>query len=234
MSDDSDRDMAKAALLKAIAEARASDPLIAAKIAGQQVLHNLMAGLKDERGVHVETLLTGLGALAGFACQMGVRANARLAGVAPPFTVVSSVDGRRFYFGDAINGPLLEDRYSVWSLCAGAAQHLGAELPDVMEIVEHVAHTVGRSDFGESRFPGQGQAKDKPAAYVRHAWPWVVQILVELGVEPAQWHVALALAAQEAVILAKAAIPPTWAVQIVMEAAVPMSKVDPAEVGLLA
>lgn len=38
-----------------------------------------MAGLKNEKGVHIESLLCALGALAGYSCQAAVRAQAHSA-----------------------------------------------------------------------------------------------------------------------------------------------------------
>jgi hypothetical protein len=48
----------------------------------------------------------------------------------------------------------LENQHSVWALVAGMAGHLGStSLPDVVEIVQHVAETVGGETFGIPRTP---------------------------------------------------------------------------------
>lgn len=234
MPDETTIDPAKASLLKALAEQRSADPLVGAKIAGKEILTRLLNGMKSERGVHVESLLTALGAIAGFACQMGVRAESETKGVAPPFTVVTTSDGRNLYYGDALNAPLAEGRYSIWSLCAGAAQHLGAQLPDVREIFQHATASAGTPAFGTPRFPGEGRAGDLPINYVRAIWPSVRTILAELCFGPSEWPIAAGLAAQEAILMAKATIDPGAAVKIVMESAIPMSKIDPREVGAAA
>lgn len=61
-------DPQQAALLRAIEERRKTDPLVGAKIAAQEVFQRLLKGLADDRGVHAETLLAALGALAGYSC----------------------------------------------------------------------------------------------------------------------------------------------------------------------
>ena len=155
----------EAALLETIAEQRAADPLIAPKIAGKEILHRLLKGIQSERGVHIESLLTILGALAGFSCQMAIRRECGLRGSKPPFVEVKGQDGQTFYFGDELNGPLAQERHAIWSLSAGMAHQLGAGLPDV--------------------------------------------------------------AVQQAIAMAKDVIDPGAAVKIVMESAIPMSKVDP-------
>lgn len=59
-----------AALRRVIEEREASEPLLGPKTAGKVLLERLLALMKEERGVHVESLATALGALAGRSCQM--------------------------------------------------------------------------------------------------------------------------------------------------------------------
>jgi hypothetical protein len=232
MTDETTIQQALASLLKAIEERRAEDPLIGAKIAGKQILTNVLGGMKTERGVHVESFLTALGAIAGFACQMGLRAEAEAKGEKPALVIVKGADGRVFYFGDPLNARVAESRYSVWSLCAGMAQHLGGEILDVNEIFAHVVRTVGSSDFGKPRFPGAGSAGDLPANYVRMIWPMARRILGDLRIDPSEWHIGAGLAGQQAIEMTKDTIDPGEALKIVMESAIPMSKLDPREVGI--
>ena len=221
------------AMLRTIADRRADDPLIGAKVAGKDVFHHLMRILNDERGVHAETLLTALGALAGFSCQMGIRAEYASRPDDPlPFHVLTGADGRIFYFGDALNTPLAESRYSIWSLCAGTAQSFGATLPDLNEIYSHVAGTCGTSGFGVPRYPGEGRAGDLPINYIKAFWPILQPTVRTYCTSPSEWHIAYGLAIQDAIELAKTAIDPGAATKIVMESAIPMAKIDQREVGL--
>jgi hypothetical protein len=66
------------ALLEVIANGKASDPLIGAKVAGKEVLHRLIRAMTNEKGVQVESLFTALGALAGFSCQMASDRSAKI------------------------------------------------------------------------------------------------------------------------------------------------------------
>lgn len=223
---------ATAALLDTIARQRASDPLIGAKMAGKEILPVAMAAARKERGVHVESLFAALGALAGFSCQMAIRAQFASRPSEPlPFHVVSAADGRAFYFGDALNAPLAESQYSIWSLSAGKAQTLGATLPDVTDIFAHVSRTVGTADFGVPRFPGEFRAAALPVDYLKALWPTVRATVGKYCGEPSEWPIAIGLAIQEAIEAAKQAIDPGAAVTIVMESAIPMSKLDPQEIG---
>ena len=63
--------------------------------------------------------------------------------------------GRRYYFGDRINGYPVQQRgeyaYPLWSLVAGAALKAGLaekDLPDVVEMFDHISKSVGTPDFG--------------------------------------------------------------------------------------
>ena len=128
-----------------------ADAFTGARKASREVLGLVMSSLKDQRGIHLESLFCALGALAGRACQESVRARARAAGRPPDadFEVVTTQDGKRYWFGDALNRPLAEDRVSIWSLVAGAAAHDGArQLPDVREMFAYQARVLGSDQFG--------------------------------------------------------------------------------------
>ena len=221
---------ADAAVLRAIQQGRSSDPTIGAKFAGKEVFLRIANALRkdDPRGVHSETLVCALGALAGYACQASLRAQALNAGKGAnsAFNVVKTKDGKEYFFGDEINRLLAEDKLSVWSVAAGAAQHAGAKaLPDLNEIFKHTAASIGSNAFGIVRYPGTGAAKEPPIAYLRALWPVLLQPLRELTGDPRLWPLAYALAIQQAIELSKDSLGPEAALIIAMEAAVPMSKV---------
>jgi hypothetical protein len=229
-----DADPSTAALHKAVAERKKRDPLAGLKIGGKEVTQRLIRSLRDEKGVHIETLLTILGALAGFSCQMSIReeltqqSGERLTN--QPFLVVSGADGKNYYFGDALNRPLAESQWSIWALSVGAAQHMGSSaLPDINDIFRHVSETVGSDRFGIPRVPESHQASDLPINFVKMNWPKMLPLVAEFCDRPAQWPVLLGIAIQQALYLGKGIIDPSLAVSIVMESAVPMSKIDAAE-----
>ncbi len=220
---------AEAALLAHIAEQSKTDPLIGAKLGSREVTQRLIAGLKTERGVHVDSMLCVLGALAGHACQAAVRAQAVAQGLPEEalFTTVRTADGKTLFFGDHLNKPLAEDRYSVWAIAAGGAQEAGCEtFPDLNAIFQHVAQDAGSENFGVPRVPEQHQAHDLPLNYLRIIWPALLPLFEKFCPDRTQWPIMLALSAQEVIVMAKDAIDPALALTIVMESAVPMSKVD--------
>jgi len=219
---------AEDALLSQIAERSKVDPLIGAKIGSKEITQRLLAGMKTDRGVHIESLLCALGAIAGYACQASVRATALSRGMVETglFVTVATKDGKTYYFGDELNKPLAESKHSVWGLSAGAAQKAGCtKLLDVQEIFKHASETVGSIDFGKPRVPAEHVPHDSPLNYVK-LWAVLVPTIKKFCPDPEQWPVLMGLSIQEVIEMAKNVIDPCLALQIVMESAIPMSKVE--------
>src|SRR4051812_17326786 len=169
-----------AALINAIRERGKEDPLVGAKLGSKEIFQRLLDGMKDSKGVHVESLFCALGALAGYACQANLRAQAIARGMDPdaPFQVARTSDGKSYYFGDPLNSALAEGKLSVWSLAAGAAQHNGAKsLPDINEIFQRTASNVGTEKFGIPHLIEGHAAGDLPAAYLRNLWPLLLPVV---------------------------------------------------------
>ncbi|MBC7755966.1 MAG: hypothetical protein H7Z20_04830, partial [Bdellovibrio sp.] len=129
-----------AAVHRAIADQKKDDPLIGVKIGAKEINHRIIEALKkvDSKGVHVGSLLTILGSLAGYSCQMVARIKLGELAKDNKVTdvdlvhVVGTADKKKFFYGDSINKPLAKDKYSIWSMAAGAAQHNGCkEFPDI-------------------------------------------------------------------------------------------------------
>jgi hypothetical protein len=199
-----------------------------ARRAGREVLGLVMAALRDARGIHLESLYCALGALAGRACQDSVRARALAEGKAADahFTVATTADGRRYFFGDALNQPLAEDRLSIWSLVAGAAAHDGArQLPRLEDLFEHTAAALGGESFGVPRLPQTHPVHANPLDYADRLWPQVRPVLAEFAGEPRLWPVAMGLAIQELMAQTRGRVSPELVARIVMESAIPVSKV---------
>jgi hypothetical protein len=217
------------ALLRQIAERSKTDPLIGAKIGSKEVTQRLIVAMKDERGVHVESLLCALGALAGYACQASVRAQALAAGRAETslLTTVGTKDGKTYFFGDNLNKPLAESRYSVWGIAAGGAQQAGcSSFPDLADIFKHTSASVGGEAFGKPRMPAKNMPRDSPLNYVRSLWPTLKPLIVKFCPNPEHWPILLALSVQEVIVMGKAALDPCLSLRLVMEAAIPMSKIN--------
>jgi hypothetical protein len=209
----------EAALLHAIAERLPTDPLIGAKLGGKEI--------NTERGVHAESLLTALGALAGYACQASVRAAAVASGLPETAGLITvEANGQKFFFGDVLNKPLAESAHSVWAFAAGAAQEAGcASLLDFKEIFAHVAKSVGGDDFGKPRVTGHA-AQDTPLNFVRALWPALLPLVKKYCPDPERWPALYAVAVYDAIMAARGTLDPCLALRIVMESAIPMSKID--------
>jgi hypothetical protein len=222
--------MAAQALKETIRKKRKSDPLIGPKLGGRALAQSLISGLKDQRGVHIETLLCAVGSLAGYSVQASVRELLVKQGGEPEekvFVIANGSDGKKYFFGDALNKPLAEDQYSVWNLAAGVATHLGCQQPvKVEEIFKHVAATVGGPEFGIPRIPEGRRPGDPPSSWVKHAWPKALATVQDYCESPSEWPASFGIAIQEVMTQAKGVIDPCLALSIVMECAIPMSKVD--------
>jgi hypothetical protein len=118
---------------------------------------------------------------------------------------------------------------SVWQFVAGAAQSAGATaLPDLADIFAHTSKVVGSDQFGIPRLPAEHMPRIMPREAVNRYWP-TARSMIE-HTEAGLWPMWLAMAAARLIGEMKHACEPGFACSIVMEAAVPMSKIDPATV----
>jgi len=219
----------EAALLNLIAERLPTDPLIGARLGGKEIYERLLRGLKSERGVHAESLLTALGALAGYSCQASVRAAATARGLPETklLMTIETTNGQKFFYGEASNVALAQAPDSVWAFAAGAAQQAGcASLPDVKAIFEHVAKSLGGPEFGVPRIPAGHAPAESPLGFLRTLWPVLLPLVRKFCPDPIRWPALYGIALQNAIMAARHTLDPHLALTIAMESAVPMSKVD--------
>jgi len=200
-----------------------------------RVTDNLLVHLKAAYPVaQPETLLSAVGACAGFGCQMMVREAVRR-GLIPAkqaFVVVQTKDGGTYYYGDQLNQPLLEAQMSVWAQVAGAVQSLGKTPPDIHDIARFVASSLGGDAFGTLRVAPAHQPSEKPIESLRRQWPNVQTWLQETGFNPMFTGWYFGSAAQKLILESKETLDPVIAAEIVMESAVAMSKIDPKTIGV--
>ena len=205
------------------------DPYLGAKAAGREIYMHVRAALEmgDSR-LHARSLLCALGAIAGHACQASIRAQSVAVGRGgdAPFDMIQGEDGRRYLSGDAMNGPLAEHKMSVWNLAAGAAQLHGSQaLPNLDEIFEYNASVVGTQKFGLPRLPPDQPVSGMPIEFAKRMWPVAQASVIRHAANPRLWPIAAALAVQEAIAVTKEIISPEIALRIVMESAIPVSKI---------
>lgn len=217
------------ALIAAVRERSASDPLIGAKVGSKEIFQRLLHVLRDDKGIHMGSLLCAVGALAGYSCQASLRAQAIAHGEAETarMQTVTTEDGRHYFFGDALNQALAQSQQSVWSLAAAAARDAGAkELPDLSEIFQHTSASLGTEHFGCPRTPEEHSIGTKPAELVAALWPALQSLTALFCPDPEEWPVLFGIVSQHAINRVKDGIAPSLALKIVMENAVPMSKIE--------
>jgi hypothetical protein len=143
---------------------------------------------------------------------------------------LTSKAGEIFFFGDAVNLFLfaaLPGRLSFMSL-VGRAVTQASDSPNIAELAGHVARTVGGPEFGHPRLPPSVELAELPRAALARNWGKVSHILRDQ--RPAEWPVFIAAAAFRIIFGSKDAVAPPLALKILFEAAVPMSKLNPATV----
>ena len=201
-----------------------------------EVAQYLLAAYKDARGIHVETVLSAAGALAGFAAQMAIRK-----GMAPKMglpaekilVTVGGKDGHRYFFGDTLNMIVAtqeQGKLSIWRFVAAPMVKAGLPLPDLTPIFANVAATVGGEMFGIPSMAREKRLHELPFAALKRHWEPVQRILENHRIEPLHWPLEIALAAQDLIEMAKATLQPDVGALVAMESAIMMSKVDPDEV----
>lgn len=197
-----------------------------ARAAAPTLLSAVMTATTTQHGVHLESLVTALGALAGRACHLAAvdgisMANPAYANMA--LNVIGLRSGETLFAGDAINRPLAESQYSVWGLTAGKAQQMGFALPELAELFTNAAQTMGTPDYGRPRFAPDTNAGDTPQGYLR-LWNDLTPTLQLLAPHPQQWPIAFGLAIQQAFDMTKGQFDLTVLTRVVMDSAIAISK----------
>jgi hypothetical protein len=198
-----------------------------------RIVRFLLDAYGDKHGVNAETVLSAAGALAGFAAQEaiweGLVRPGKIAS-AQALVRVETKSGETYFFGDLLNTIVTstqEGHLSIWSLAAGAAVKLGAQsLPRLEPIFAHCSETVGTPAFGVPVLPSNLALKELPRQALRH-WPHIKSILLSAGVQPLHWPLEIGRAAQFLILQVNNALPADIGALVVMQAAIPMSKVDP-------
>ncbi len=208
---------------EAIAARRAQDPLVGARIGAEEISRRLLKAMASDRGVHVESLLAVCGALAGQACQAGVRARSRAAGLAElsGLHVVGTGDGGSFLVGEGLVQALFNDPTSTWGLAAGAAQQAGCtDLPEPTALWRHGIERLGQGDFGVPQVPDAHQPSAESLQSLPSLWPALLPLTQRFCPEPLEWPILFGLVAQKAITMGREVIDPCLALRIVMDTAI--------------
>lgn len=223
-----------------------------------QAIHAMLIKESFSGGrIAVETIMTAAGALAGYAAQHAIRETVVAAGKLPlhggkdqkagAFIIVSTKDGQAYYFGDLLNSYLVPQPPGPFSPPATATLHSmtaaavvrtgGTPISgeDIGAIFSHVSKTIGGPEFGRPAAAGHPRGERLPREELDRLWPKAVAIFqgrsdVTKGktLAPGQWPFAIGIAAQRLILQTKDALAPAKSMRIVLEAAIPMSKINSA------
>jgi hypothetical protein len=220
------------------------DQSVAAELAIGSLTKFFPKSLGKNGRLQVETLYCTVGALTGFAAQHAVRQECIASGKteeAEVFAIAEAPNGERYYFGDRLNAVLIPETLesvAAWSVLAGEALRLGApeeKLPDCLEIFERTAKSIGSPDFGVPLVPPGHEPFLMPRRAVEIFWPSVLNVFTREPVVPVpgfklvgsrHWPLLLAKVGASYMSATKQSLAPATAVQVFMEAAIPMSKID--------
>ena len=103
-------------------------------------------------------------------------------------------------------------------------------LPDVEDISKHLEVSCETDDFGVPRVPDQHQPQDLPANFVRYLMPSYLPLLQKYDADADKFPMSFGFAIQSLMEESCEVLEPGMAAKIVMECAVPMASLDPAEV----
>ncbi|CAG2145723.1 hypothetical protein LMG31506_03243 [Cupriavidus yeoncheonensis] len=180
---------------------------------------------------HLPSIMVAIGACGGFAAQLAVWRT-----LIQPFNRnpgdflvhAQTKSNESFILGESINHFLFvtrPDRLSFLSTAAGGLQD-NHELPNISELAAHVMQTMGRETFGIPRYPGPGQYMEEPRAALNRTFGIVASYFLKDGHPPKNWPALLGLIARRIIDTHKHVLPPASAVKMLLESAVPMSKID--------
>jgi hypothetical protein len=212
--------------------------------------HNLPARLTANGGVHAETCLTAIGAIAGFAAQRALFSHLKESKdetLIKQMRRVRTATGAEYYFGEPLNRMLVpssdaENNRRLWSLAAGGAVGAGlhpSQLPKLTEMFAHVAKNVGAEGEG---FPSvsRNHHPHKPTSeLLKHVWPLALMCFTGRfpnvqqnfgAASPQHWPVIAGRVAGALMPKMPATLDRRIALILVMEAAIYGSKLHPSVV----
>jgi hypothetical protein len=149
------------------------------EVAGRSIAAILMARQIKQAGIiQPESVLTGLGALAGFSAQMAIRKAVIEPRRMDPEAVLSEVvtkNGEKYYFGDLLNWIVFENLseppWSIWAYVRDVVPEAErGQLPDVGEILGHAARSIGTARFGVPRLLAPHMPRMLPRAALHEHW----------------------------------------------------------------
>ena len=178
------------------------------------VLNMFKAYFNTPNGIDIRRALIFTAALAGHACHQAVKADKG------SFAVVTTKDGKCFYFGDDLNRYLLEDRLSVVNFILAVSD---ISQDDVLAIVAGFANQVGAEDITVC-----GYGPKSLYEQVNSCWEGIfVNMTSQYCKTPPEWPILYSIVLQNIMLMAfDAGAPKDEVGKIAIESAVAVSKMD--------
>lgn len=233
--DDSDRLFQPESISNALKKKADERPYIYQEVTGRELHANILEAMHGERRQRrAQTALGVMASLAGFSCLSAVYLKYERGEISPDqdgFRIEVTGSGRRAFFGSLIEDALLEEQASVWRMVEAQARNLGAvKLPDPREILRYVQANYDHKDYGLPRLPEAHMPRDLPSNFVRYLMPSYLPLLQKYDPDVDQFKTSFGYAIQTLMAESCEEIDPATAAKLVMECAVPMASLDPAEV----
>ena len=203
-------------------------PYTDAKVMASEIIRQVQSMLKTQEGrIRMESMLCALGALAGYACQRSLLVDVydQKDLRSESIKLIRTSDGASFFDGEPLNYFLFRSSNSIWEL-ALANVKLEEDLPDPDDIVAYTSQMMGTPEFGIPRLPKNHTVPHLPVEYVKMMWPTVFSVMRLICQNPCEWAAAFGFAIQKIVDEYKEQLVLGTALTIVMESAVPMSRIS--------
>lgn len=216
-----------------------TDPINHFKSDGETLYYLVKDYLELRGGLDLPSLFCALGALAGQTCLQYAlekyHAPEKESITMESFLLAQNglhamtiKGGQEYIFGNLLNEPLCETQYSVWSVVQLYLKQLEPQFEfDIHEVFRYVVHSVGEPKFGTLRLPMQYMPRELPIFYLKQLWPSATEALTNISPNKTDWHYILGVALFHAIHTHKQdsnKLPPVVIAKIIMESAVPMSK----------
>ena len=217
-------------------------------------LGNLAANLPGRLVVagrlHAETLMVGVGVVAGFSAQCLMRKTLIETGRAQQgrdFHLMTTVDGGTYLFGDTLNDLIVSTtevvptRYTLAMMLGGAAIQSGlaiSDIPPFEPLFQSVAASLRDGRYGELSAPAVHAPNATPLQLLDRLWPFARKCLMgtlpgdrNWGAAPFEyWTSITSLVAQKFFLEVGAVLNPKIAYGLALESAIIASKLHPATV----
>lgn len=219
---------------EALEKAAQQKPYIYQQITGRELHSNIVEALSEEKAGRAETALGVMASLAGFSCLSSVYLKYERGEISPDqegFGIHVTQSGRRIFFGKLVERNLLDGEMSVWGMVQATSKKLGAmSIPDVDEISQFVEDSCETDAYGHPRMAKEHEPRDLPSNFVRYLMPSYLPLLQKYDADSDKFPISFGYAIQSLMEDSCEELDPAIAAQIVMECAIPMATLDPAEV----